>query len=261
MNVVLCPNEKRDRGLAVTEEVRKILISAGARVSICPFDTLSAHDLRDADSMVTFGGDGTILHAARIASVAGVPLLGVNLGNKGFIAELEPENIQLLGRLPAGDYTVESRMMMDITVTRRGEQVYSDFALNDVFMGGMAKVVDISVYGEGIVVATPTGSTAYSLSAGGPIVEPDGQCLVVTPICPHVLWAKAYVLTATRVVTVRLGSLGDKIAYLSADGSEPFPLSDGDEMTVRRSGRVTRLIRLTDKSFYERVSEKLGVRV
>lgn len=267
-NIVLCPNPGRDRDLSVTSSVKSALEELGALVTVRPYLEVTAGDIREADAVITFGGDGTILRTARVAAGTGVPLLGVNLGNKGFIAELERDNALLATRLMSGEYSVEERMMADVTVTRDGGTVYSDFALNDIFVGGIRKMVDVTVYGDGkklsafsgdgLVIATPTGSTAYSLSAGGPIVEPDAENLIVTPICPHVLWAKAYVLAANRVVTVELGKIRGNIAYLSTDGSDPIYLSSHDTVTVKRSELKTRLIKLTDMSFYERVSEKLG---
>ena len=269
-NVVLCPNEKRDKGLKVTDEVKRLLEGLCASPTVCPLDELSGEVLKGAEAVVTFGGDGTILHAARAASQYSVPILGVNLGNKGFMAELEKDGLDLIAKMVAGEYAIEKRMMLDVSVSRNGETVFSDCALNDVTVGGMARVISISVFGDGrrmldfsgdgIIFATPTGSTAYSLSAGGPLVEPDGECILVTPICPHALWAKAYVLNASRVVTAEIGELKRKIAYVSTDGSEPLRLESGDKITVSRSERAVRLIRLTDKSFYERVSEKLGER-
>lgn len=269
-SIVLCPNPKRDFLLETAEKVKKLLETMGAQPVLCPIDDLTSDVLKNSAAIITFGGDGTILHAARAATAYGIPILGVNLGKKGFIAELERDRLDLIGRIVSDEYTVEERMMLDVNVMRKGERVFSDCALNDVTVGGMARVISLSVYGDGrkmldfsgdgVVFATPTGSTAYSLSAGGPLVEPDGECIVVTPICPHSLSAKPYVLNASRVVTAEVGELRRKIAYISTDGSMPLYLESGDVITVSRAERRARLIKLTDKSFYERVSEKLGDR-
>ena len=265
---LLCPNPSRDLNHATAERVREILTGVGAQAEILPYLDISPNALMGVDAIITFGGDGTILHAARSAAGTGVPLLGVNLGNKGFIAELERGDIAELTRLVREDFTVQERMMADVTVERGGRQFFADFVLNDICLNGVIKMIDITVYGDGrkitafsgdgIVVATPTGSTAYSLSAGGPIVEPDAENLIVTPVCPHVLWAKPYVLAAERVVTIELGKLKGKSACLSTDGSDPIYLKPFDRITVRRSILRTRLIRFARQSFYERVSEKLG---
>jgi len=266
--VVLFPNQERDVGLVLTEKVRSLLAGLGVECPVCSGLGCLEGLLRGADMVVTFGGDGTILRAARCAAPAGVPLLGINMGNKGFMAELEAGDTELVRRAVEGNYAIECRMMLDAEVVRGGARTVSDFALNDVVVGGIARVIAItalgdgreitSFSGDGIVVATPTGSTAYSMAAGGPIVEPDAENIIVTPICPHVLRAKSYVLTSSRVVTVVIGKLGGKPAYFSADGGESVPLCGGDRIGIRRSALVTRLVRVTDRSFYEKVSEKLG---
>ena len=265
---ILCPNPERDSGYLVTKRVESLLTERGASVSIIQYNKAAASDFAGADGIITFGGDGTILKTARAAAGTGVPLLGVNLGNKGFIAELEREDIGLLTLLCEGKYTVEDRMMADVSVTRDGREVYSDFGLNDIYVGGSNRMINLTVYGDGrkisafsgdgVVIATPTGSTAYSLSAGGPIVEPDAENLILTPICPHVLWAKPYVLAAGRRVTVEIGDLKGKSVYISTDGADTVGLEAHDIISVKRSELKTRVIKLSDRSFYERVSEKLG---
>jgi NAD+ kinase len=221
-----------------------------------------------ADAVVTFGGDGTILCAARAASSHNVPVLGVNLGAKGFMAEMEREDVARIASVVLDEYDLDRRMMLDVELTRDGEPVYADFALNDVVVGGIARVVSITVFsdgsrisgfsGDGVVVATPTGSTAYSMSAGGPIVEPEAENIIITPICAHVLIAKSFVLAPHRRVTVRIGELGYKQAYLSTDGGETLPLRSGDSIDVRKSENIVCFIRARGKCFYEKISEKLG---
>ncbi len=280
-NIVLCPNPKRDLQLGLTMKVRETLRRHGVDAAVSPImgdvpeqfksECVSLEKALDtAELLVAFGGDGTILHAARAAVGRDVPLIGVNMGTKGFMAELEPENISVLERVIDGGYTVENRMMLEVALIRGGRELYSDFALNDVVIGGIARLINISVYGDGnkisgfsgdgLVVCTPTGSTAYSMSAGGPIVEPWAENIIVTPICAHVLAAKAFVLAPSRVVTVELGSLDGKAAYMSVDGGETFPLESGDTLKIGKSRYVTRLMRMSNKSFYQVVNEKLGER-
>ncbi|MBQ7460374.1 MAG: NAD(+)/NADH kinase [Oscillospiraceae bacterium] len=268
--IILCPNPKRDFRFEITEKVKNLLEALGAQPTVCLIDDLSGDVLKRGEALITFGGDGTILHAARKAADYSLPILGVNLGKKGFIAELEKDRLDLIGNIVLGSFRIEERLMLNVSVMRKGEKVLSDCALNDVIVGGMARIINLSVCGDGqkmldfsgdgVVFATPTGSTAYSLSAGGPLVEPDSECIVVTPICPHALSAKPYVLNSSRTVSAEVGELGRKIAYISTDGSMPLYLESGDIITVTRSERTARLIKLTDKSFYERVSEKLGDR-
>ena len=210
MRIILSSNPYRDKGLRTALEADRILRKAGAETVLClPFvpkkgdrldlpRNLSLHQLEEelprADLLVCFGGDGTILHAARDATLHGVPILGVNMGSVGFMAELERTELSLLVPLAQGHFVTEERMMLDVQVFRGGRPVSQDLALNDAVFskGSMARVAEVEVWadqtmvqrimGDGVIVATPTGSTAYSMSAGGPIVEPSSQCLIVTPV-------------------------------------------------------------------------------
>ena len=285
MKIVLSPNPYRDKGLRAAQSAAKILKNAGVETSMClPFSVEGTNieipkhielkdtreELKNADMLICFGGDGTILHAAKDANEFRLPILGVNLGSVGFMAELEQGELSLLSKLAAGKYSVEERMMLDVTARRDGKVVFSDLALNDavVTKGAVARVVDLEVFsdkvpitdfaGDGVVVSTPTGSTAYSMSAGGPLVEPTAENIIVTPICPHSVNARSFVLGAGRMVSVKLGRLSKKAAYLSSDGGKAFKLCGGDVLEIRRSQSVTRLVRLTGRSFYEVMSQKLG---
>ena len=283
--IILCPNVSRDIGLEMTRKVGKMLERRGGRVVLCPvFDDertselpqsgFAAAELEDeipfARMIITFGGDGTILRAARAAADYGVPILGINMGGKGFMAELEVEEIELIDSAASGAYEIENRMMLDAEVVRGGSTVYRDFALNDIVIRGYNKVIDLTLYGDGQIIfdfsgdgaaiATPTGSTAYSMAAGGPIVEPSAQNIIVTPICAHVLEAKPFVLVSDRCVSVEIGHVKHNPAYMSADGCERVEIYSEDVVNVRKSRRYTRLVRLSNRSFYSKVSEKLGER-
>ena len=266
--VILFANPKRDPELKTLERVRAIAESLDIDCAVgslpCELDVLA----RGAGMAVTFGGDGAILRAARALCGMDIPILGINLGHKGFMAELEAGEVELARTAFQGKFIPESRMMADITVFREGRAVYRDFALNEAVVKGMARVIGVNVYGDGrrimgfdgdgVIVSTPTGSTAYSLSAGGPIVEPTAQSLIVTPVCPHILSARSYVLAPERTVTVELRRLDNKTAYLSVDGGESVALQDQDRIEVRRSATDAKLVRVTGRSFYEKVSSKLG---
>ena len=286
MRVVLSPNPYRDRGLKTALKAREVLRGCGIDTVLClPFDLDQGTkmdlpkdqdyremqgELKCADLLLCFGGDGTILHAAKDALAHDIPVLGVNMGSGGFMAELEHGELDQLTRLAEGRYTVEHRMLLDVSVRRGRDVPYRDLALNDAVItkGAVARVIDLSVRGDGVpvyeysgdgvVLATPTGSTAYSMSAGGPIVEPTAENILVTPICAHSLHAKPLVMGRDRVVSVRVGRQGRKTAYLSVDGGRAFRLGGGDVVEVRRSRRVTRLVRLTGHSFYENINQKLG---
>lgn len=286
MKIVLSSNPYRDKGLRVALEARRVLEHAGAKTVMClPFQpkkgdrldlprqlalSLLDKELPTADLLICFGGDGTILHAARDATLHGVPILGVNLGSVGFMAELERSELPLLAPLAHGMYTIEERMMLDVKVLRGERLISQDTALNDAVIskGSMARVAEMEVLadrvkvtaitGDGVIVATPTGSTAYSMAAGGPIVEPTAENIIITPICGHSLHAKPFVLGAGRSVGVRLTPGGKKTAYLSVDGGRAFRIQPGDWVECRRSKQATQLVKLTGRSFYERINQKLG---
>ncbi len=184
--------------------------------------------------MIAFGGDGSILHLAKTAAVNHLPILGINLGNLGYIAELESTDIGLLRKLKSGKVKREARMMLDVRGFRAEKQVYSNIVLNDAVItkGAVARVIHLQMYlnqkefirigGDGMIFATPTGSTAYSLSAGGPIVDPAAQNILLTPICAHTLTTSSYVLGPDQVIEVHSAGNGNKTVYLSADGERPF---------------------------------------
>lgn len=286
MKIVLSSNPYRDKGLRVALESRRLLEHAGAQTVLClPFQpkkgerldlprqvTLSVleKELSSADLLICFGGDGTILHAARDATLHNVPILGINLGSVGFMAELERSELALLTPLAHGMYTIEERMMLDVEVFRGNKLISQDTALNDAVIskGSMARVAEMevladrvrvaSITGDGVIVATPTGSTAYSMSAGGPIVEPTSKGIIVTPVCAHQLTARAMVLAPERIVTVQLPRGNRKYLYLSVDGGKAVRLSGGDRVDIHCSARCTQLVRLADRSFYQVINQKLG---
>lgn len=286
MKIVLSSNPYRDKGMRVALEARRILEHAGAQTVLClPFQpkkgdrlelprqvslSLMEKELPTADLLICFGGDGTILHAARDATLHNIPILGVNTGSVGFMAELERSELPLLAPLAHGMYTVEERMMLDVRVLRGNKIIYEDSALNDAVIskGSMARVAEMEVLadrvqvtgitGDGVIVATPTGSTAYSMSAGGPIVEPTSKSIIVTPVCAHQLAARAMVLAPERVVTVQLPRGNRKYLYLSVDGGKAVRLTGGDRVEITRGARSTQLVRLADRSFYQVINQKLG---
>ena len=280
--IILCPNVSRDPGFEMARRVKDLLEVRSRRAIICPmfddaddgaippgFETRELEGVvSDAEMIITFGGDGTILRAARTAAEFGIPILGVNMGGKGFMADLEIGEIDLIGKAASGTYDIESRMMLDAEVVRNSRTVYRDFALNDIVLRGDNKVIDLTLFGDGqvisrfsgdgAIVATPTGSTAYSMAAGGPIVEPSAHNIIITPICAHVLEAKPFVLVSDRSVSIEVEYKRHSNAYMSADGCEQVGVQSGDVINVRKSARITRLVRLSDRSFYRKVSEKLG---
>ena len=286
MKILLSSNPYRDRGLRAALEAKRVLEHAGAQTVLClPFQpkrgdrldlpkqvslSLMEQELPSADLLICFGGDGTILHAARDAVIHQVPILGVNMGSVGFMAELERGELSMLAPLAHGMFTIEERMMLDVRVLRGSREISRDLALNDAVIskGSMARVAEVEVMadhmkvstimGDGVIVSTPTGSTAYSMSAGGPIVEPTSQCIIITPVCAHQLAARAMVLDSGRVVTAQIPKSTRKYLYLSVDGGKAVRLNNGDRVEISKSSHCTRLARLADRSFYEIINQKLG---
>lgn len=280
--VILTPNPYRDRNFQTVRNAVQILKASGVEVSLClPFEVDRTYDLprdlrfgrldkelNESDAVICFGGDGTILHMAKTATRRGIPILGVNIGTMGFMAELESTELQLLEKLASDDYTVDERMMLDVTVQRDRDIIFHDICLNDVVLtkGAVARVVHLSVNcddvqamecsGDGVIVATPTGSTAYNLSAGGPIVEPEAHSILVTPICAHDIACRGFVASDKRVVTVGLTRNARRNAFLSVDGGKALKMNLGDIATIRKSHLTTRLIRLKEHSFYDVVNMK-----
>ena len=280
--VILTPNPYRDKHFQTVRTALEILKNAGIDAQAClPFELDSAYELpRDirfrrldrelpqAEAVVCFGGDGTILHMAKTATRHGVPILGVNIGTMGFMAELESTELDQLSRLAQNDYTLDERMMLDVTVHRDRDIIFHDICLNDavVTKGAVARIVHLSVKcdgvqamecgGDGVIIATPTGSTAYSLSAGGPIVEPEAKSILVTPICAHDVASRCMVTSDQRVIHLEMNRNSRRNAFLSVDGGKALRMNPGDVVTIRKSQLTTKLIRLKNRSFYDVVNMK-----
>lgn len=280
--VIVTPNPYRDKNFATVRRAMDILRASGLDVRLClPFEVDKSYELpRDlrfsrldrelpnADMVICFGGDGTILHMAKAATRHNLPILGVNIGTMGFMAELESTELDQLSRLSKGDYTLDKRMMLDVSVLQGDKVLFHDLCLNDavVTKGAIARVVHLSVKcdgvqamefgGDGVIVATPTGSTAYSLSAGGPIVEPEANNILVTPICAHDVGSRCMVASEKRVITVELTRNARRNAYLSVDGGRALRLNLGDKTIIRKADLTTKLVRLQERSFYDLVNMK-----
>ncbi len=220
---------------------------------------------RECDIMIAIGGDGTILKASAYAAENNTLLLGINTGRLGFMASMESDELENLSRLKSGDYRVETRMMIDAVLVRDGEATASYTALNDVVISRpYSKITDYEVSTDGIVVssirsdgmvfATPTGSTAYALSSGGPILEPETECIQMTPICPHSLFSRTMVFTADRVLEIK--HTGSEVCF-SVDGRGRHELDSDDKLVIKKSAKKLRLIDIKGHSFFEAVNNKL----
>ena len=225
--------------------------------------------IRTADLAVVLGGDGTMLRIARAAAQNDVPLLGVNVGHVGFMTELEPSELGEMEKLFKGYYSIDSRMMLHVSVIRDRRVVYENDALNDVVVakGTAFRVVKVCISaddeevtrfsGDGVIVATPTGSTAYGLSAGGPVIEPSAENTAVIPICAHALTAKSFVFAPERRITLAAACEGGSEVFISTDGGQSFAVRPDDRVVITRSPLRTRLVRLKGLSFYQILQQKL----
>ena len=280
--IILTPNPYRDTNFDTVREAVAVLRQAGMEARLClPFEIDRScelprdlrfsrldRELNGASALVCFGGDGTILHMAKTATRHGLPILGVNIGTMGFMAELESTELSMLAKLADDDYRLDKRLMLDVTVHRDRDIIFHDICLNDVAVtkGSTARIVHLDVKcdgvdvmecsGDGILVATPTGSTAYNLSAGGPIMEPEANGMLITPVCAHDMRSRCVVVSQRRVVTVSVVKNAHRNAYLSVDGGKAQRLNLGDVATIRKSNLETKLIRLKDRSFFDVINTK-----
>ena len=207
---------------------------------------------------------------AKAATKHAIPILGVNIGTMGFMAELESNEMDKLKQIASGDYEIDRRMMLDVTVRRDRDVLYRDICLNDIAItkGAVARIVHLSVRcdgvqamecgGDGIIIATPTGSTAYNLSAGGPIVEPEAKSMMITPICAHDMASRSIVTSDKRVITVALVRNAHRNAFLSVDGGKAVRLNMGDITTIRKSTMETKLLRLKERRFFDVLNAKFN---
>lgn len=275
-------NEYKDPNLKYTELIRSFFQRNGRKAVYIPEssrrDKLGEMLCSDTDCLLVLGGDGTVLRASRQVVDSGVPILGINLGTMGYLTEVDLTGwTEALGQLLSGNFSVEERMMLMGRVTERGNITIRDnevsYALNDVVISrsGVLQVLNYNVYvdgqllnsfsADGVILATPTGSTAYSMSAGGPIVEPTARLIVMTPICPHQLNTRSIILSAQDNITIEIMSShrgGKAEAYASFDGDLRSTLDVGDKIVIGRADKTTHLIKLSKRSFLETVHRKMA---
>jgi NAD+ kinase len=261
--------------LHTLEALRRGFEARGASIRVEPLldsGAAAGFDPADIDLLVTLGGDGTLLRGARLVAPHRAPVLGVNLGHLGFMTSVAATELSdAIEKLFAGEYWIDERMTLDATVIRaNGEEGENFLALNDavIHKGGLARIVRLAVEVEpeglevgtynadGVILATPTGSTAYSLSAGGPIVVPSVDCIVATPICPHSLVVRPIVLPASAVIAVRAIGPAEGL-ILTVDGQDGEALQSGDRVVVRRGPHAVKLLRFKDENFFSTMRAKL----
>ncbi len=276
-------NESKDKELKVTKSIEAFLKDHGKTVAIESLDDAKIYgkevsavfsEEERPDAVIVLGGDGTMLRSARDYVEEGIPLLGVNLGGLGYLTEVDRENIfPSLERLVKGDFFIEERMMLEGNVIRGKTPVNRAIALNDisVLKSQPFRAINFDVYvngqflkaysADGVVVSTPTGSTGYNLSAGGPIVEPGADLLVLTPVCPHTMNSRSIILSAEDEILIEIKEAkngGEQLSFAMSDGASHFELKTGDGFVMRRSDKRTRIIKLNRASFLDVLKEKMN---
>lgn len=282
VNIGLSVNVKRDRELLVTKKVLACLrkhhmtpvlakpIAAELGLSE-GYDETTFYE--KSEFIVSLGGDGTLLSTARSSYAHDAPVFGINLGTVGFLAEVEINDIEnAFERLAQGNYALVERMVLLAQVHRNGKCVFDSIALNDVVVsrGGLSRVIRLKVFvdnqfidsfpGDGVIVSTPTGSTAYTLSAGGPIVQPDMRMMITTPICPHILYSRSFITCPERVINIRINDDYPDSAILTMDGQEGFEVLAGDKISIKCMDKGVRFVTINDINFYDVLRAKIHSR-
>lgn len=279
MKISIFPNFNNDGVLQTCEEICKELDKLGVEYSVAKcnesdetgtlplfFDTNEL--IENCDIVIVVGGDGTTLNVAKAASLHNKLTLGINAGRLGFMSGLERDELSLLNRLVSGDYEVEERMMIKARLlSENGTQNF--ICLNDAVItrGDLARLIDVTVKSDGrvitknradgMIIATPTGSTAYSMAAGGPVVSPDNSCFVVTPICPHSLVNRSIVFSSDKELEITVENDKNNTSYLSIDGEKSVTVTKNSKIIISKSEYVAKLIKIKPDSFYEILNKKL----
>lgn len=274
MVVGVLPNLDKRGAAEVVEKLGVILkkenITSYISDSICGTDFIPASEdeiYSLSDVIITIGGDGTIIRYAKRAALDNKPVLGINAGRMGYLANIEQNELDLISKLKTRDYFVERRMMLSVSVIENGKLINEYTALNDAVItsGFISRIIDISVgvlgdyinyRADGLIISTPTGSTAYCMSAGGPIIDPLTQNICITPICSHSLSAKPILMGANNVLRVKAYSKKKTDIYLTIDGRKVAAIKPYTEIQIKKSPSVAQLIRLNDRSFYKTLSYK-----
>lgn len=278
MKIAVIPNTDKQCAIDCSASIAELLCENGATVLmskelidrvdsevtfIADFEEL----IKESDCVVTVGGDGTIIHCAKYAAAYGKSIIGVNLGRLGYVAEIEPTEIQMLTNLISGGYKTIERMTLDVSITHSDGTKESYLAVNDAVIsrGSLSRIIDLDVFvgdekisnyrADGLLFSTPTGSTAYALSAGGPVIDPNLSLIELTPVCPHSLTARTVIFTDDTVLSVVCNSPDS--TFLTIDGQISVPLNNTDIVCVRKSDKPLKMNVMKLKNFYRVAGEKL----
>lgn len=281
MNIAIIINLCKTKAISCAKDIFELLSDNGAKVLMLKeykeyinfFEIDYCENLEDlfskCDIAVTVGGDGTIIHTAKYAAKWKKPLIGVNVGRLGFAADIEPEHICELKRLLTGDYGVQHRMLLQVNVTHKNGDTEEYIAVNDAIVarGQLSRIIDITVYldnskistyrADGLLFSTPTGSTAYSLSAGGPVIYPEMGCILLTPVCPHSLISRSVLFDSSANLSVTVNCPDNASVLLTVDGEKNIRLSETDIVTIKKAPVELELLTINNRNFYQLLNEKL----
>jgi len=283
LKIGIITNVEKDNDFEVTRLVSKKLLSYGHEL-LLPENTLALSDIKgrrnneddlvsSCDAVISLGGDGTFLRVAKKASKHKKPILGINIGHLGFLTEADKQDIDMVSKLLSErNLIIKERMLLEARILNDSTNTEPNVALNDVVItrGAISRMINLKIMldgqkidefpADGLIVSTPMGSTAYSLSAGGPIVEPDMNLILATPICPHTLHARALIISDERVVTLAVNDKNQNECILTLDGQKTFKLKGSDLIEIKKSQFSLKYIKLPEKNFFDTVRKKLYLR-
>ncbi|MBE7013907.1 MAG: NAD(+)/NADH kinase [Ruminococcaceae bacterium] len=279
-NIGLIFKNKDELNIDIVKKIYDILsqnnirVFANKKYEDCinlPLEFVGEDDFfKNSDVIISLGGDGTLITAARNCAVYDKPVMGINLGHLGFLSEMEKDELSGLNKLLSNEYTIDERMMLNCTITDINGKVHNFNCLNDVIIsrGSYPRMIDINLKigketvenytADGLIISTSTGSTAYSLAAGGPVVEPDVEVIIATPICPHSLKNRSILFSKDRELEITVNEKYNKKVFVSPDGQESIEIKGS--IIIKKSQYITKLIRINNKSFYSILNNKLSER-
>ncbi len=267
-------NKDKDQNTKVSSSICKQLNDVSScdifQISLGKNEKIDLDKLKNVSIIFSLGGDGTFLNIARQTATLSIPILGINLGSLGFLSEIELKNLSSsIEKIATNNYKITTRMMIECQIIRNKKVIYKDNALNDfvISRGELSRIITLdlkvdnsfvdSFPGDGLIISTPTGSTGYALSAGGPVIEHNSKLMLVTPICSHVLHSRSFVIPKNAIISIKVKNDENSRCLLSIDGQKTFTLQGDDEIKIKMSKMKAKLIKVNDNSFYDTLRKKL----
>lgn len=255
---------------SISAQLRKTSSCDVLQISLGKDEKIDLAKLKDVSIIFSLGGDGTFLNIARQTATLSIPIIGINLGSLGFLSEIELKDLtSSIEKIAADNYEITTRMMIECQIIRNNKIIYKDNALNDfvISRGELSRIITLdlridnsfvdSFPGDGLIISTPTGSTGYALSAGGPVIEHDSKLMLITPICSHVLHSRSFVIPKRAIISIKIKNDENSRCLLSIDGQKTFTLQGDDEIKIKMSKMQAKLIKVNDHSFYDTLRKKM----